>query len=181
MSVNSNTISFPGAFSGAYLNTAAGSWQRNLSGVKLWVFVPEAEVGPDELTSLANGENEWLPLGKQRLVVLEENDVLFVPPGLRLVQAWHTPMMCLTEQGMLWDDLSVLSILESMPLGREDQTVQDTRTAQQLFRMINNLDCLIREQPDRFRRSMTQDEFVARFHEASQSWLRFFPNGSRIQ
>jgi hypothetical protein len=143
--------------------------------------VPEAEVDPGKLASLANGENDWLPLGKQRLVVLEENDVLFVPPGLRLVQAWHTPTMCLTEQGMLWDDLSVLSILEGMPLGREDQPVQDDRTAQQLSRMINNLDCLIREQPDRFRRSMAQDEFMARFREASQSWLRFCPNGVRAQ
>ncbi|KAF1830537.1 hypothetical protein BDW02DRAFT_572889 [Decorospora gaudefroyi] len=181
MSVNSNTISFPGAFSGAYLNTAAGSWHRNLSGVKLWVFVPETEVPLGELASLANEENGWLPRGKQRLVVLEENDVLFVPPGLRLVQAWHTPTTCLTEQGMLWDDLSVLSILESMPLGRENQAVQDDRTAQQLFRMINNLDCLITEQPDRFRRSMAHDEFMARFREASQSWLGSCPNGGRTQ
>jgi hypothetical protein len=108
MSVNSNTISFPGSFSGAYVNTAAGSWQRNLSGIQLWVFVPEEAVDPSDFAGLANGENDWLPLGRQRLVVLEENDVLFVPPGLRLVQAWHTPVTCLTEQGLLWDDLSVL-------------------------------------------------------------------------
>lgn len=179
MSVSFNTISFPGAFSGAYLNTPAGSWQRNLSGVKLWVFVPESEVPLDELASLANQENGWLPRGKQRLVVLEENDVLFVPPGLRLVQAWHTPTTCLTEQGMLWDDLSILSIVESMPWGRQNLAVQDDRAAQQLFRMINNLDCLIREQPDRFRRDMAQDEFLSRFREASQSWLVSCSSGDK--
>jgi hypothetical protein len=112
MSVNSNTISFPGSFSGAYINTAAGGWQRNLSGLQLWVFVPEEAADSSDFADLANGKNGWLPLGRQRLVVLEENDVLFVPPGLRLVQAWHTPVTCLTEQGLLWDDLSVLPILE---------------------------------------------------------------------
>jgi hypothetical protein len=177
MSAGFNTISFPGAFSGAHLNTPAGSWQRNLSGVKLWVFVPESGVPLEELASLANEENAWLPRGKQRLVVLEENDVLFVPPGLRLVQAWHTPTTCLTEQGMLWDDLSILSIVESMPWGRQNLAVQDDRAAQQLFRMINNLDCLINEQPDRFRRSMAQYEFLGRFREASQSWFISCSNG----
>jgi hypothetical protein len=176
-----NTISFPGAFSGAYLNTPAGSWQRNLSGVKLWVFVPVTGVPLDELASLANEENGWLPRGKQRLVVLEENDVLFVPPGLRLVQAWHTPTTCLTEQGMLWDDLSILSTVESMTRGCEDQAVQDDCAAQQLFRMMNNLDCLVSEQPDRFRRGMAQDEFIGRFREACQSWLVSCSNGGRKQ
>lgn len=174
-----NTISFPGAFSGAYLNAPAGSWQRILSGVKIWVFVPANGVHLDELGSLANEENGWLPQGKQRLVVLEENDVLFVPPGLRLVQAWHTPTTCLTEQGLLWDDLSILSIVESMTLGCEHRAGQDDCAAQQLFRMMNNLDCLVSKQTDRFRRSMAQDEFIGRFREACQSWLISCSNGGR--
>ncbi|KAF3030304.1 hypothetical protein E8E11_000118, partial [Didymella keratinophila] len=166
MSGSSTTISFPGAFSGAYLNTTAGSWQRNLSGVKFWVFVPVTGLSSDELASLVNEGNGWLPREKQRLVVLEENDVLFVPPGLRLVQAWHTPTTCLTEEGRLWDDLSILSIVESMTRGCEDQAIQDDCAAQQLFRMMNNLDRLVSEQPDRFRRGMAQDEFIGRFREA---------------
>ncbi|USP79171.1 hypothetical protein yc1106_06445 [Curvularia clavata] len=181
MSVSFNTISFPGAFSGASLSTPAGSWQRNLSGVKLWVFVPEAEVPLDELTSLTNEENVWLPRGKQRLVVLEENDVLFVPPGLQLVQAWHTPTICLTEQAMLWDDLSILPIVESIHWCRKKQVMQDDRVAQQLFRIINSLDCLLREQPDRFRGNMGRDEFIGRFREASQSLLASCSNLGRKQ
>jgi hypothetical protein len=180
MSGSFNTIAFPGAFSGTYLSPPAGTWQRNLSGVKFWVFVPVTGVPLDELASLADEESGWLPRGKQRLVVLEENDVLFVPPGLRLVQAWHTPTTCLTEQGMLWDDLSILSIVESMTRGCEDQAVQDDCATQQLFRMMNNLDCLVSEQPDRFRRSMAQDEFIGRFREACHSWLISCSNGDRI-
>jgi hypothetical protein len=179
MSVNSNTISFPGSFSGAYVNTAAGSWQRNLSGIQLWVFVPEEAVDPSDFAGLANGENDWLPLGRHRLVVLEENDVLFVPPGLRLVQAWHTPVTCLTEQGLLWDDLSVLPILESMHVGHEHQAAHEGRNAQQLSRMISNLDCLIREQPDRFRKCMARDEFLVRFRAATQSWLETSSNDGK--
>ncbi|RYO39060.1 hypothetical protein AA0113_g11235 [Alternaria arborescens] len=162
MSVNSNTISFPGSFSGAYVNTAAGSWQRNLSGIQLWVFVPEEAVDPSDFAGLANREDDWLPLGRQRLVVLKENDVLFVPPGLRLVQVWHTPVTCLTEQGLLWNDLSVLPIIESILVGHEHQAAHEGRNSQQLSRMIRNLDCLIREQLDRFRKHMARDEFLAR-------------------
>lgn len=179
MSGSSTTISFPGAFSGAYLNTTAGSWQRNLSGVKFWVFVPVTGLSSDELASLVNEGNGWLPREKQRLVVLEENDVLFVPPGLRLVQAWHTPTTCLTEEGRLWDDLSILSIVESMTRGCEDQAIQDDCAAQQLFRMMNNLDRLVSEQPDRFRRGMAQDEFIGRFREACQLWLVSCSNRGR--
>lgn len=176
---SSNTVAFPGAFSGAFVNTTAGSWQRNLSGVKFWVFAPVAGVPPEELASLTDKEDGWLPQGKQRLVVLEENDVLFVPPGLRLVQAWHTPTICLTEQGMLWDDLSILSIVESMTRGCKARIVQDDCAAQQLFRMMSNLDRLVSEQPDRFRRGMSQDDFIGRFREACQSWLVSCTNGGR--
>jgi hypothetical protein len=119
-------------------------------------------VDPSDFAGLANREDDWLPLGRQRLVVLEENDVLFVPPGLRLVQAWHTPVTCLTEQGLLCDDLSVLPIIESMLVGHEHQAAHEGRNAQQLSRMIRNIDCLIREQLDRFRKHMARDEFLAR-------------------
>jgi len=41
-----------------------------------------------------------------------------------------------------------------MSLGCENEAMQDARFLQQLFRRMENLNCLIREQPDRFRRSM---------------------------
>jgi hypothetical protein len=92
------------------------------------------------------------------------------------VQAWHTPVTCLTEQGMLWDDLSVLPILQSMLLSYENQAAHEGHNSKQLSRMVKNLDCLIREQPDRFRKSMAQDEFLTRFRAASQPWLEFSSN-----
>ena len=165
MSASFNTISSPGAFVGPYLESSAGSWQRNLSGTKYWVFVPATEVSSDELTDLANRRDEWVPLEKQRLVVLEKNDVLFIPPGLRLVQAWHTPTPCLTEQGMLWDDLSILSIVRTVNWGREHQAGQLNHHPQ-LLGAINALHRLIQGQPDRFRGSMTQDEFLSHFRES---------------
>ena len=79
---------------------------------------------------------------------------------------------------MLWDDLSILSILEIISSSRENEATQDTHASQQFFRMMNNLDCLIREHPDRFRKGMAQDEFMARFREASQSWLAACPRSA---
>jgi hypothetical protein len=170
MSVSFNTITFPGAFSGAYLDTLAGSWQRNLHGIKFWTIVPADKIPPDELPTVMEAGHEWAPKGKQRLIVLEENDVLFIPPGLRLVQAWHSPMTCLTEQGMLWDDLSVLSIVESIGWSYKHGIAGDDRVAPQLPRVVTNLERLIAEQPDRFRASMHCDEFQRRFRKAIQAW-----------
>jgi hypothetical protein len=170
MSVSFNTISFPGAFSGAYLDTLAGSWQRNLYGVKFWMIVPASSIPPDELPGLMEAGHGWAPKGEQRLIVLEENDVLFIPPGLRLVQAWYSPVTCLTEQGMLWDDLSVLSIVESIGWRYKHGVAGDDRVAPQLSRVVTNLERLIAEQPDRFRASMQWDEFTRRFRKAIQAW-----------
>lgn len=170
MSVSFNTISFPGAFSGAYLDTLAGSWQRNLYGVKFWMIVSASKIPPDELPGLMEAGHGWAPKGKQRLIVLEENDVLFIPPGLRLVQAWHSPVTCLTEQGMLWDDLSVLSIVESIGWRYKHGVAGDDGVAPQLPRVVTNLERLIVEQPDRFRASMQRDELKSRFRKAIQAW-----------
>lgn len=61
------------------------------------MIVPASKIHPGELPGLMKAGHQWSPNGKQRLVVLEENDVLFIPPGLRLVQAWYLPATCLIE------------------------------------------------------------------------------------
>jgi hypothetical protein len=63
--------------------------------------------------------------------------------------------------------------------GHENQAAHEGRNAQQLPRMISNLDGLIREQPDRFRKCMARDEFLVRFRAASQSWLETSSNGGK--
>jgi hypothetical protein len=170
MSVSFNTISFPGAFSGAYIDTLAGSWQRNLHGVKFLMIVPASKIPSDELSSIMETGYKWSPQGRQRLIVLEENDVLFIPPGLRLVQAWHTPVTCLTEQGMLWDDLSVLSIMESIGWGYKHGLAGNDRATTQFHRVITNLERLIAEQPDRFRAGLYCEEFKSCFRKAVEAW-----------
>jgi hypothetical protein len=170
MSVSFNIVSFPGAFSGAYVDALAGSWQRNLHGVKFLMIVPASKIPPDELSGMMEIGNKWLPQGRQRLIVLEENDVLFIPPGLRLVQAWHTPVTCLTEQGMLWDDLSILPIMESIGWSYEHGLIGNDRVTPQLHRVVASLERLIAEQPDRFRASMPCDQFKSRFREAVEAW-----------
>jgi hypothetical protein len=170
MSVSFNTISFPGAFSGAYVDTLAGSWQRNLHGVKFVMIVPVSKVPTDELSGMMEPGCKWSPQGRQRLIILEENDVLFIPPGLRLVQAWQTPVTCLTEQGMLWDDLSVLSIMESIGWSYKHGIAGNDRVTPQLHRVVTNLERLIVEQPDRFRASMRCDQFKHRFRKAVEAW-----------
>ncbi|KAH7124448.1 hypothetical protein EDB81DRAFT_624007, partial [Dactylonectria macrodidyma] len=47
-------------------------------------------------------------------IVLEQDDVLLMPPGLRVVRATSAPEPCLMEGGMLWDECSIPEILEGL-------------------------------------------------------------------
>ncbi|KAK3615393.1 hypothetical protein LTR56_026618, partial [Elasticomyces elasticus] len=73
-----------------------------------------------EWEAFKNEDGNWLPGGRERLIVLEEDDVLLIPPGLRVVHAVHSPVSCLMEGGILWDELSVLETLRSVAWTREN-------------------------------------------------------------
>jgi hypothetical protein len=140
-----NTVGLPGAFSGAHVDALCGTWIRNLEGIKYWMIVPETEMAL-EWDNFADEGNEWLPSGKERLIVLEKDDVLLMPPGLRVVHAVHSPVSGLMEGGMLWDSLNVLEILRSILWICENQLATNEAIAFQLPRTIENLKHLLHVQ-----------------------------------
>lgn len=64
-----------------------------------------------EMDAFCQQGDRWLPQGKEWLIVLGQDDVLFMPPDLHQVHAAHSPQTSLMSGGMLWDKLDILSIL----------------------------------------------------------------------
>ncbi|KAJ0132424.1 hypothetical protein CTA2_2693 [Colletotrichum tanaceti] len=75
-------------------------------------------------------------------MVLEQDDVLFMPPGLRAVRATFAPEPCLMEGGMLWDECSIGEILEGLIWVVENRAYADDyfHVAFQLFPLVDALE-----------------------------------------
>lgn len=102
-----------GAFYGAHADALACIWVRNLDGRKSGMIVPDDKM-KDELEASCPEDDSWLPQDKERLVILQQDDVLLMPPGLYQVHAVYSPETFLTSVGALWDKLNILAILESL-------------------------------------------------------------------
>ncbi|GKT54244.1 hypothetical protein ColTof4_06393 [Colletotrichum tofieldiae] len=107
-----NLLSFAGAFSGSYVDPLVGSWVRCLSGLQ--VAAVATDLDAEDWRRFSEEGRGWSPRDQGRLVVLEQDDVLLMPPGLRAVRATFAPEPCLMEGGMLWDECSIPEILDGL-------------------------------------------------------------------
>ncbi|KAK3612787.1 hypothetical protein LTR56_028240, partial [Elasticomyces elasticus] len=113
-----------------------------------------------EWEAFKNEDDNWFPGGRERLIVLEEDDVLLIPPGLRVVHAVHSPVSYLTEGGMLWDEMSVLETLHSIAWTRENGVITNKDMDHQLPRIVNNLKRLVRARTDKFTATRSSTQFL---------------------
>ncbi|KAH8706942.1 hypothetical protein GQ44DRAFT_716171 [Phaeosphaeriaceae sp. PMI808] len=162
---SSNTLNFTGAFSGAHLDAMGGLWMRNLNGVQFWTMVPEEDMAL-EWQMFAKAGRNWIPNGKQKFFILEQDDVLFIPPGLRVVHAVHSPTRGLMEEGIIWDGLNVVQILESVYCVLKHKVAQDKAITYQLPRLIAELEALIKHQSDQFLGGRSESDFMLAFDQA---------------
>jgi hypothetical protein len=160
--ISFNTLSLTGAFSGASLTSVSGVWMRNLEGVKFCTLVPEDATILDWET-LAQVGRDWAPNGKQRFIVLEQDDVLLIPPGLRVVYAVHSPTNGVMEGGIFWDSLNVIEMLNSAHWACKHRMAQDEPIIYQLSHFVAELELLVKHQPDQFRGDRPESDFMRTF------------------
>ncbi|KXT00640.1 hypothetical protein AC578_4019 [Pseudocercospora eumusae] len=160
--ISFNILGMKGAFSGAHMDALAGTWVRNLDGVKLWMIVPRSEVDD---TFRIRGDS-WSPGGKERLVILEKDDVLLMPPGTPVVHAVHSLRPSLMAGGMLWDDLTIISTLELLFNIGEHQNMTNEEIGYQLADVIDALERLVKAGTTRFRGSLSHQAFLSTFNDA---------------
>lgn len=161
--ISFNVLGLKGAFSGAHVDSLSGTWVRILEGIKLWMIVPPQEM---DWSTFSTEGSLWEPRGRERLILLEQDDVLFLPPGANIVHAVHSPTDCLMEGGMIWDESNIVSILRTLHwIGRNQRSTNEA-IAFQLPQIVQELTNLVHEHPDRFRGSFRHEEFLESFHQA---------------
>jgi hypothetical protein len=137
-SLSFNLLGFTGAFSRPHMDYLLGTWVRCLFGSKIWIIVPRMD--EDDWESFAREGCNWSPQGKARIVILEKDDVLLMPPGVRTVHAVFTPEPCLIEGGMLWDDNCLPEILQGLLWVGRNQACTNEAIAYQLPALIEALE-----------------------------------------
>lgn len=96
-----NRIESSGACSGPSLDPLGGTWIRSLEGRRLCAFVPHEQLTTSLLDGSVRDGLEWWPHDKQRLVLLEPNDVLILPPNVFCAQLAVDAGV--SFQGSFWD------------------------------------------------------------------------------
>jgi hypothetical protein len=115
-----------GAFSGAHMDALGGTWLRNLFGTKLWMIVPERLMTDQDWVDFSKAGSSWNLGTKPRALILGPGDVFFMPPGTRVIHAVLTLETCLMDGGMLWDDLTLLPLLETIHwIGRNQNATNE--------------------------------------------------------
>ncbi|OLN86229.1 hypothetical protein CCHL11_04130 [Colletotrichum chlorophyti] len=135
-----NLLCFAGAFSGAHVDPLGGSWSRCLYGTQIVAVAVDLDDG--DWRRFSREGRDWSPRGQGRLIVLEQDDVLLMPPGLRAIRATFAPEPCLVEGGMLWDECAIPEILEGLlwVANNRAYTHDTIHMAFQLFPLIDAME-----------------------------------------
>jgi hypothetical protein len=140
-----------GAFSGAHVDALGGTWLRNLFGTKLWMFVPQALMTEQDWKAFGKDGPSWDPESKARAVILRPGDVFFMPPGLRVIHAVLTLETSLMCGGMLWDDFTLLPLLQTIHWIGENQKTTNEALPHQLGEVLNQLERVLSREPNSLR------------------------------
>lgn len=163
--INFNVLGTAGAFSGPQLNSLSGTWLRNLDGVKLLMMMPELEMQEAEWKAFGKMGSSWAATTGSRLLVLEQDDVLLIPPGSKIVHAIYSLNDDVIEGGLFWDDLNVIGTLRAILWNGKHQIATNEGLAHLLPRIVDELGLLVKSQVDRFRGSLSKAEFLGIFDD----------------
>jgi hypothetical protein len=97
------------AFTGPHVSAFGGSWFRTLVGRRLCIFAEET--GLKKTPYLG-----WQPSNRARLILLEPNDVLILPPGFVFAHLTVDPSA--TLEGNFWDERDISRYLKATRVTR---------------------------------------------------------------
>ncbi|WPG99922.1 Hypothetical protein R9X50_00274300 [Acrodontium crateriforme] len=158
-SINFNVFGMPGAFSGARRSAINGTWIRILEGVSFWTIVSEHDADGN-WEQHDNLDEDWELNGRAKFFILEQDDVLFIPPGVKVVYAIHSPVRCLMEGGIVWDDADIFSTLSSVLWTSTIQPDVQEPCLRHVPRLVVELASVVKQQLDRFRGDHSHDELL---------------------
>lgn len=141
-------LGLQGAFSGAHMDALGGTWLRNLFGIKLWMVVPERLMTDQDWVDFSKAGSSWNPGTKSRAIILGPGDVFFMPPGTRIIHAVLTLETCLMDGGMLWDEMTLLPLLQTIYWIGRNQKVTNEALPFQARDVLNQLEKVLGRKTD---------------------------------
>ncbi|KAF2156525.1 hypothetical protein K461DRAFT_291429 [Myriangium duriaei CBS 260.36] len=140
-SMRINQMTLEGAFSGPCINVLGGVWIRCLTGCQIWFLIPA--IDKDGWDRFRREGNRWSPNGESRMFILQQDDVLFFPPGQAIIHAHITLTPALIDRGLVWDNAELLHILDVLLWAAENQDCASDSVPLQLPRIVSALEhCL---------------------------------------
>ncbi|KAM0713360.1 hypothetical protein Q7P35_000812 [Cladosporium inversicolor] len=97
----------------------------------------------------ARDGKSWCPAGKGRVIILEKDDVLLMPPGVRTLHTVFTLGSSLMEGGMLWDECNIPALLDKLLWVAQNQPCTNEAIAYQLLSIIDILKVWVEEHGER--------------------------------
>jgi hypothetical protein len=140
-------LGFEGAFTRPHVDALVGTWVRCLSGEKAWIFAPGMDA--KDWNGFARDGQSWCPAGKGRVIILEKDDVLLMPPGVRILHTVFTLGPSLMEGGMLWDECNIPALLDELLWVAQNQPCTNEAIAYQLPSIIDILEVWVVEHGER--------------------------------
>ena len=136
-------LGFRGAFTRPHVDVLMGTWIRCLFGTKAWIFAPN--MSEKDWHDFTQEGPSWSPADKGRVIVLEKDDVLLMPPGTRILHTVFTLEPSLMEGGMLWDERNIPSLLDELLWVSQNQICTNEAIAYQLPSIVDALEGWLQE------------------------------------
>lgn len=102
----------------------------------------------------------WSPAGKGRVIILEKDDVLLMPPGLRVLHTVFTLGTSLMEGGIIWDECNIPALLDELLWVAQNQSCTNEAVAYQLPEVIDSLRIWINENGEGLSTRESDPEYV---------------------
>ncbi|PSR84451.1 hypothetical protein BD289DRAFT_482761 [Coniella lustricola] len=155
----------------------SGTWFRNLDGILFCTLTfPRSANANSEASDRQSGDSG----GETRFFILEQDDVLLIPPGYQAVCALHSATHSVAEGGLFWDSHNVIQIVKlACDEVRTEQSSTKTQSATQSLmhdeeegildeipRLVTELEALVKSYLGDFSGSMEKDVFLSEFQAA---------------
>lgn len=152
-----STLSFPDTFLGPYLHSISGSHLRPLFGKQRLMVVLLEELSNEQRIEFKSLGGAWQPpIDSGQAVRLEVDDVVLMPPGVKIIHCIYIDELSLTHSVPLWDFLAVKDILSGLahvldyPLSRPDFNLNT------FTRFLKELESWIYDEPELFTNANTK-------------------------
>jgi hypothetical protein len=103
----------------------------------------------EEWDKFARDRTCWTPAGKGRVIILEKDDVLSMPPGLRTLHTVFTLGPSLVQGGMLWDEYNIPALLDELLWVAQNQACTIEAITYQLPSIVDIMEIWIRAHGER--------------------------------